>query len=249
MKTFLTLIIAVVIIYESHAQQIEAASYNSPTTGTLTNVPFTLTNSTNNLLSNYDLSTSDFSTNALSNSQQCIQYADSDNWTITFDTPIENLRLYCKFWRTMEVSFNHPFTILSGGSGLQNPSANLLNTVEFTDGIIEFSNPVTTLNVTVISGGGIGHQAMTFGVVSQNLSTTDFNNSLKKIKITPNPSSNIIKVTGLLKAEPYTLYTILGEKVNNGILINNEKIGIQNLLNGMYFLKFENGQIIKFLKD
>jgi DNA-binding beta-propeller fold protein YncE len=80
------------------------------------------------------------------------------------------------------------------------------------------------------------------------LSITDnsFNQSLN---ISPNPSSNFIQILGLTKRENYLIYNTLGLKINNGSISENEKIDIQIFSNGIYFIKFENGFTLKFIKE
>lgn len=68
------------------------------------------------------------------------------------------------------------------------------------------------------------------------------------IKIYPNPASNVIKITGLKETNNFSIYNVLGSKLNSGIISANENINIENLTNGLYFLKFENGNTIKFIK-
>lgn len=80
------------------------------------------------------------------------------------------------------------------------------------------------------------------------LSTND-NISIEKIKIFPNPSSNFIEITGLTTKNSYEIYNTLGKEVKKGIVSENEKIDIQNLTNGIYFLKLENKKTIKFIKE
>jgi len=80
----------------------------------------------------------------------------------------------------------------------------------------------------------------TLGVNNYNIDNT--------IQIYPNPSNNYLKISGLKQQEVYTVYTITGKKLMRGIATNNEKINIKNLTNGLYFLKFENGHAIKFVK-
>ena len=48
--------------------------------------------------------------------------------------------------------------------------------------------------------------------------------------------------------ESYKVYNILGSGLINGNISNQEKIDIRNLTNGLYFLKFENGNTLKFMK-
>jgi len=81
------------------------------------------------------------------------------------------------------------------------------------------------------------------------LSTENYKINTEKVKIFPNPSKNSIQVSGLSEAEAYEVFSVLGAKVNNGKIADNEKIDIQNLTNGLYFLKFKNGNTIKFIKE
>ncbi|WP_452218662.1 T9SS type A sorting domain-containing protein [Lacinutrix undariae] len=67
--------------------------------------------------------------------------------------------------------------------------------------------------------------------------------------IYPNPSKNFIQISGLKKNEKYTIYNIIGTQIKNGMVTNNDKIDIQSQPNGLYFLKFENGNTIKFIKE
>lgn len=78
------------------------------------------------------------------------------------------------------------------------------------------------------------------------LSTNDF--TLKTIEVFPNPSSNFIKINGLTTIKNYEIYNTIGQKIKRGIVLKNKKIDIQNLTSGIYFLKFDNGNTIKFLK-
>lgn len=69
------------------------------------------------------------------------------------------------------------------------------------------------------------------------------------IKIYPNPSNDFIKISGLKKSNKYTIYNLLGNVISNGVISNNEKVNIKNLSNGIYFLRFKNGNAIKFIKE
>ena len=93
-------------------------------------------------------------------------------------------------------------------------------------------------------GGGFSYERST----DQNLSTNEFNLN-KSVKPFPNPSSDFIQVSGLTKSESYIIYTILVAEVQKGSISNQEKIDIRNLKNGFYFLKFKNGNTIKFIKE
>ncbi|MFT4804153.1 MAG: chitinase [Psychroserpens sp.] len=68
-------------------------------------------------------------------------------------------------------------------------------------------------------------------------------------KIYPIPSKDFIQILGFNKTEEVKIYNTLGVEVLKESISNNRKINIQNLNNGMYFLNFENGNTLKFIKD
>lgn len=98
------------------------------------------------------------------------------------------------------------------------------------------------------TGGGDGGGDFSYTrSTDQSLGTSEF--ELKKnIKSFPNPSSELIQISGLKGNENYRIYNILGRVIKNGIVSNNELIDIRNFTNGLYFLKFDNGNSIKFIK-
>ena len=74
-------------------------------------------------------------------------------------------------------------------------------------------------------------------------------NCNSKITFFPNPSSETIQISGLKTKEPYRIYNIIGAKILSGTISNQEKIDIRNLTNGLYILKFDNGNSLKFIKE
>ena len=84
---------------------------------------------------------------------------------------------------------------------------------------------------------------------SNGLSTVDNGAKDKIIKIYPNPSNSYIRVSGLTQAEKYKIHTILGTEIIKGTISDNEKIDFSRYSNGLYFLKFENENTIKFMKE
>lgn len=210
----------------------------SSTTGTLSGVPFTLSFNDPSGAGTYssDLSGGGFSGAPLSNNQPVFVTAANTNFSVTFDSPIPNLRLYCVFWRNTTYDLDQEFTIISGTTHFQNPNDNILHTLEFSDGIIEFTDPVTTLNLAVIAGATPSQIAFTFGLGAP-LSVNESEYKTNSFKIYPNPSSDFIEVDGLTKIERYTIYNTLGEEIINRSVSVNEKIDIRNLSDGNYFLK------------
>jgi len=112
-------------------------------------------------------------------------------------------------------------------------------------------NSNTNVDEIIISatanGDYLALDAFTWG--AEVLSINDFEVQQNKAKIFPNPSSDFIQVIGLSKTGSYNLHNILGKRIKKGTISNNEQIDIQYLTNGIYFLKFENGNTIKFIKE
>jgi len=95
------------------------------------------------------------------------------------------------------------------------------------------------------SGGGFTYERSTDPL----LSTIDLEFN-KKIKLFPNPSSDFLQISGLTKSESYKIYNIIGsEIIVSGNISNNETIDIKNFTNGLYFLKFNKGDALIFLKE
>ncbi len=72
--------------------------------------------------------------------------------------------------------------------------------------------------------------------------------SYKEIVLYPNPSSDFISLTNSIQPIDYSIFNNIGMEISKGILIQNEKIDISHLNSGLYFLKFENGNTLKFIK-
>jgi len=77
------------------------------------------------------------------------------------------------------------------------------------------------------------------------IETSIFNSNYK---IFPNPAQDFIQLTNLTESFPYTIYSILGNKISEGILQPNEKINIKNLHSGIYILMLNNGSSFRFEK-
>lgn len=69
-----------------------------------------------------------------------------------------------------------------------------------------------------------------------------------KIKLSPNPASNFIKILGLKQSEHYKIYNILGIKILEGSISINGIINIRSLSNGIYLFKL-NDETLKFIKE
>jgi len=93
------------------------------------------------------------------------------------------------------------------------------------------------------AGGGFSYERST----NQSLSAGDFELN-DQATLYPNPSQDYVKIKGLTNAENYTIYNILGSEVKKGSISNDEAIEIKDFTEGMYFLRLENGNTLKFVK-
>lgn len=84
-------------------------------------------------------------------------------------------------------------------------------------------------------------------LVSASLSNDEINNNLK-ITLFPNPSNDYISISNINEKLTYSIINALGQEVSKGIISNNQKVDIRNLNNGLYILKFNDGNTFKFFK-
>ncbi|WP_161792614.1 T9SS type A sorting domain-containing protein [Psychroserpens damuponensis] len=80
------------------------------------------------------------------------------------------------------------------------------------------------------------------------LSNDDFNIN-DTLSLFPNPSSTNIFIRGLKQREAYVMYNTLGEKVLEGYIEKHESINVASIKTGLYFVKLNSGQSLKFIKD
>ena len=120
--------------------------------------------------------------------------------------------------------------------------------------ISTLSSGTATLNWTSVNSFTITNSQgnESFGIddiiLGTTLSINDFTTN-NDVKIYPNPSSQFIQISNLNSNEPYTIFSILGNEIRKGIISNNKQIDIRNFTNGLYLLKFDNGNTIKFIKE
>jgi len=118
--------------------------------------------------------------------------------------------------------------------GIQNPAA------------------ITNLETKIIFNTGSGSPITSYSkfvdIVPNTLSISTTELSEMAV-LYPNPATNYLKISGLKQQKLYTIYTITGQEILKQIAVNNKEIRIENLSKGMYFFKFENGQMIKFIKE
>ena len=104
------------------------------------------------------------------------------------------------------------------------------------------------IKFTEWTGGGSGAGFTYERSTDQTSNIIDFN-SIPKISIFPNPSPDIIQVSGLLSPTKAEIFDTKGQRVLSGMMINNTPIHIYGFMRGVYFMRFENGPIVKFIKE
>lgn len=73
-------------------------------------------------------------------------------------------------------------------------------------------------------------------------------NNRNKISIYPNPATNYLYIRGIPGSSEAKLYDPNGQLVKTCIIYPSERFPIENLQPGLYFLKIDDFEIIKFIK-
>lgn len=92
-----------------------------------------------------------------------------------------------------------------------------------------------------------GDWDFTVSILSSTLSLDNLNVN-ENIKLFPNPSSEFVQISGLRELVNYKIYNVVGAEVKQGVITNDKQIDIKHFINGLYFLKFDNGYTINFIK-
>jgi hypothetical protein len=108
-----------------------------------------------------------------------------------------------------------------------------ISQTQFTDEHI--GDNVVTLTVTDNNGNTSSCDAIV--TVDAGLGVEEV--SLKSLNIYPNPSEDIINISGNFSELSFTIYDLLGKKIDQGKTINT--INISSLNNGVYLIEFSTG--------
>jgi len=136
-----------------------------------------------------------------------------------------------------------------------NFSGNKISKINITESTPTVTDVVTGLNGP--AGLAIYGDYLYIGEIGANkiskfnlttLSTKE-NTLEQNVNLFPNPSNNFIQLQGLQESIAYKIYSSIGQLINKGVISNEERIGIQKLSNGLYFLKLDNMSALKFVKE
>jgi len=167
---------------------------------------------------------------------------------------------------TQKFTFSTPATVTSGNVytiRIAGPFGNLLTFDAltgdpFAGGIIYIPYALASADLTfeaTISTGAGGVLSTTAPAIdesytiSNTLSISDSELVNNKLKLYPNPSTNYIKISGITNTKNYKIINEIGQEVLSGNIIDNQEIDIKILNNGFYFMKLDNGSILKFMKE
>lgn len=107
---------------------------------------------------------------------------------------------------------------------------------------------LNTISVIPLTPNGfLTYYGFDLTATTESLSADEF--ALKSVKIFPNPAADLISINGLKKTENYKIFNVLGTEISNGVISENASIDIKNYKSGLYFLSFDNGTAVKFIKE
>lgn len=153
------------------------------------------------------------------------------NQTNTFDFSSLGIPLSASTQYTFIVNRNQPT-----GEVSYDAVSNALFGDTYTDGDLFFGSNQTAADLH-------------FNVsLTPSLGIDDLQNEVAHLHLYPNPSTNFIKISGLKDQKKYDILNVLGAVISQGLIDVNNEINIDYFINGLYFIRFENGVTLKFIK-
>ena len=126
----------------------------------------------------------------------------------------------------------------------------IINTTEesFSDKLSDV-NENTTYYIRTYA---ITNKGITYGSLNTIDTSTQSNidvNLKARIKTYPNPSTSYISLSGLMETKNYIIYNMTGKELVRGSISYNNKIDVRFLNNGLYLLKLDDFEMVKFIKE
>lgn len=184
------------------------------------------------------------------------EYFDGSNWVefenVHFDLDASLNRIKQSYWYsgvedyhteytydlTQQLSnYAHPFNYSIGIDTLVEDFPYVNKILSYTEN--EFDQSSGTFYVT---------DRTTFNYNSQLVLGLEENIKIQNISLYPNPAVNFIQINGISNAEKIVVVDVLGAVAFEKTIQDKEKVNIENLTNGLYLIKFENGKTLKFVK-
>ncbi|MCF7569304.1 T9SS type A sorting domain-containing protein [Sabulilitoribacter arenilitoris] len=171
--------------------------------------------------------------------------SNTDSWVnIAFSQAINISSLIAYDGDSFADSATWTFTPTGGTNSVVNqvmPDAGTTVTLNWTG--------VTNIRVTSDFAGGLDWFVLDNISSDFTLSSPELEFKDSQVKLFPNPTIDYIQFKNITKAEKYVIYNIIGKEISNGTINVDGEIDVQSYVNGLYFLKRENGGTIKFIKE
>ncbi len=172
------------------------------------------------------------------------------NWALTgnrfFNGTIDEVRIWNVARTAEEIAANMDTEITL-------PQTGLVLYYKFNQGMANGDNTSeTTVNDELGANNGILLNFALNGATSNWIGDTTLAISKyikeSRISIFPNPSSDFIKISKMIKPMKYTIFNSTGARVLKGKIVADAHIHIQMLKKGLYFLRLDNKKGGKFFK-
>lgn len=132
---------------------------------------------------------------------------------------------------------------------------NIKAKIQDKEGILP-SNQTLMFAGTVLEEGNTlaDYNVVKYSIIDLEISTLASSNielagNSKKFSLYPNPAKGFVKIEGLEEQKSFVIYDALGNVKIMDTISSNKTISTENLDKGVYYLKFENGNIAKFIKE
>ena len=163
------------------------------------------------------------------------------------------IKTYAKSLVTSGQSFKIRVKAVINGNNSYVPSSEFNLTNEYPENPFEFEyiiqDDTSSIQVQVMLGNYEGSYFLDdFETSIESAEPLSNEEIILKNIIYPNPSSGSITILGIYEKQTYKIYNLMGAEVLKGSINFNENIEISNLTKGLYFLKLENGNTLKFIK-
>lgn len=97
---------------------------------------------------------------------------------------------------------------------------------------------------TGTSGGAVAYSRSS----DSSVLSVDEVTSNSELKVFPNPTNDVITISGITNSQNYAVFNSVGSKIKEGHIYNDHAINLSPIKNGFYIIQLENGQSFKIIK-
>ncbi len=115
---------------------------------------------------------------------------------------------------------------------------------------VDLSAYDNTSNVVIKFTGtsGFGNNLFLDDIVATSTLSNNEVLGQSSLKLYPNPTSDYVKVSGLNDSRDYAIYNLLGMKVAQGTINNNDSLDVRSLSSGLFILEIAGYKANRFIK-